>query len=84
MENKMSTKLTLTLDKEIIKIAKEYARRNNISLSGIVELYFKALSSNARDYKISPITSELSGIASLSTTKSDKELLEEALNKRFL
>jgi predicted transcriptional regulator len=84
MENKMATKLTLTLDKETIKIAKEYAKRNNISLSGIVELYFKVLSSNARDYRISPITRELSGIASLSTTKSDKELLEEALNKRFL
>jgi len=80
----MLTKLTLTLDKETIKIAKEYAKRNNISLSGIVELYFKALSSNARDYRISPITRELSGIASFSTTKSDKELLEEALNKRFL
>ncbi len=80
----MATKLTLTLDKETIKIAKEYAKRNNISLSGIVELYFKVLSSNARDYRISPITRELSGIASLSTTKSDKELLEEALNKRFL
>ncbi len=80
----MATKLTLTLDKETIKIAKEYAKRNNISLSGIVELYFRVLSSNARDYRISPITRELSGIASLSTTKSDKELLEEALNKRFL
>ena len=84
MENKMSTKLTLALDKETIKIAKEYAKRNNISLSGIVELYFKVLSSNVRDYKISPMTRELSGIASLSTKKSDKELLEGALNKRFL
>ena len=80
----MATKLTLTLDKEIIEAAKEYARKNNISLSGIVELYFKTLSSGTRNYRIGPITRELSGIASFSTTKSDKELLEEALNKRFL
>ncbi|MBM3710550.1 MAG: hypothetical protein FJW61_09040 [Actinobacteria bacterium] len=80
----MATKLTLTLDKEVIKAAKEYAKKNKISLSGIVELYFKTLSSSTHDFKVSPITRELSGIASFSTTKSDKELLEEALNKRFL
>jgi len=31
-----------------------------------------------------PITKELSGIAKLETTKSDKKLLEEALNSKFL
>jgi len=49
-----------------------------------VELYFKALSSGTHDYKIGPITRELSGIASLTAKKSDRKLLEEALNKRFL
>jgi len=80
----MATKLTLTMDKETIEAAKEYAKENNISLSGIVELYFKTLSSSAHDFKIGPITRELSGIASLTTKKSDKKLLQEALNKRFL
>ncbi len=80
----MATKLTLSLEKEVIEAAKEYAKKNNISLSGIVKLYFKTLSSGTRDYNIGPITRELSGIASFSTKKSDKELLEEALNKRFL
>lgn len=80
----MATKLTLTLDKEIIKVAKAYARKNNISLSGIVELYFKTLSTGTSDFRIGPLTRELSGIASVSTTKSDKELLKEALNERFL
>jgi hypothetical protein len=84
MENKMATKLTLTMDKETIEAAKEYAKENNISLSGIVELYFKTLFSSAHDFKIGPITRELSGIASLTTKKSDKKLLQEALNKRFL
>jgi len=80
----MSTKLTLTLDKEVIEGAKKYAKKKNISLSGIVELYFKTLPSDTKDFKIGPITKELSGIASFSTKKSDKELLKEALNKRFL
>ena len=79
----MATKLTLTLDNKIIKTAKAYAKKNNMSLSGIVELYFKALSSGNND-KISPITKELSGIARFTTTKSDKELLKEALAKRFI
>jgi len=78
----MATKLTLTLDNRIIETAKAYAKDNNMSLSGIVELYFKTLSS-ANNNKLPPITRELSGIASLTTTKSDKELLEEALTKRF-
>ncbi len=79
----MATKLTLTLDSKIIKTAKAYAKKNNMSLSGIVELYFKALSSGNND-KISPITKELSGIARFTATKSDKELLKEALTKRFI
>jgi replicative DNA helicase len=84
----MSTKLTLTLDNEIIKIAKSYAKENNISLSKLVEFYFKTLSSTSstENYykKIPPITKELSGLAKITTTKSDKKLLEDALNRRFL
>ena len=80
----MIKKLTLTLDKEVIETAKVYAKKNNMSLSGIIELYFKTLSSGINNNKISPITKELSGIAKFATTKSDKELLEETLTKRFV
>jgi len=79
----MIKKLTITLDKEVIETAKAYAKKNNMSLSGIVELYFKTLSSGINNNKIPPITKELLGIAKFDTTKSDKELLEEALTKRF-
>ena len=39
----MDTKLTLTLDKEVIEYAKKYAATNQTSLSDLVENYFKAL-----------------------------------------
>ncbi len=82
----MATKLTLTLDNETIKAAKVYAKKNKISLSKLVEFYFKSLTSSFEHYNknIPPITKELSGIARITTTKSDKELLEDALNGRFL
>ena len=82
----MATKLTLTLENKTIEKAKRYAKDNKISLSKLVEFYFKSLSSDAENHyeDISPITKELSGIAKLHTTKSDKELLSKALNKKFL
>ena len=39
--NKMNTKLTLTIEKEVIEIAKEYAKEKGQSLSEMVENYFK-------------------------------------------
>jgi predicted HicB family RNase H-like nuclease len=39
----MEAKLTLKLDKDIIDEAKKYALKKNISLSRMVERYFKAL-----------------------------------------
>ncbi len=82
----MATKLTLTLDNKTIETAKIYAKKNKISLSKLVEFYFKSLSSSFESYNknIPPITRELSGIARIATIKSDKELLQDALNRRFL
>jgi hypothetical protein len=82
----MATKLTLTLDNKIIEKAKVYAEKNKISLSKLVEFYFKSLSSTSKSKieNVPPITKELSGIARIKTEKSDKALLKEALNRRFL
>jgi hypothetical protein len=82
----MATKLTLTLDNKIIEKAKIYAEKNKISLSKLVEFYFRSLSSTPKNKleNVPPITKELSGIARIKTAKSDKELLKEALNRRFL
>lgn len=44
----MNTKLTLSLDKEIIEQAKIYAKGTGRSLSEMVESYFKSLSTPQR------------------------------------
>lgn len=82
----MTKKLTLTLDDNIIIDAKKYASNNNISLSRLVETYFISLASDLKNSSetIPPITKELSGMVKIKTEKSDKELLEDALNKHFL
>jgi len=82
----MTTKLTLTLENKIIETAKIYAKKNEISLSKLVEFYLKSLSANVENQieNLPPITKELSGIAKIETTESDKKLLEDALNKKFL
>ena len=61
----MEAKLTLKLDKMVIDSAKKYAKKNNRSLSRIVESYFSALVSE-RDYpqKHSSVVRSLSGILS--------------------
>ena len=81
----MTTKLTLTLDYKIIESAKKYAKKNNISLSKLVEFYFKSLANEGENNidNTPPITKELAGIAKINETKSDKELLEAALNQSF-
>lgn len=47
----MDTKLTLKLDKEVIEKAKEYAAKQKVSVSSIVENYLKAITSMEKPKK---------------------------------
>ena len=47
----MNTKLTLTIEQDIIKKAKEYAKNNNRSLSIIIENYLKVLTKDQKKEK---------------------------------
>ena len=59
----METKLTLRIDEEIIQSAKIYAKKNKTSVSKIVSNYLNSLTHlEKKDYPISPIIKELSGI----------------------
>jgi hypothetical protein len=61
----MATKLTLRLDDKLIKQAKETARSKGVSLSRIVEDYFRSLATRKeKEAPESPVLSEISGVLS--------------------
>lgn len=63
----MDTKLTLSLDKDVIRLAKKYAQKRNISLSKLIEAYLNKVSTSERDLpEISPLVKSLSGVVTLS------------------
>lgn len=47
--NVMDAKVTLSFDQEVIRSAKEFAEKNNISLSRLTEFLYRQLTSN--EYK---------------------------------
>jgi Family of unknown function (DUF6364) len=84
----MLTKLTLTIEKDVIEKAKEYAQQKNKSVSRIVEDYLKNISQNrmtlAFDLDLkSPITDSLVGMFE-DNGKDYKTMLEEARLEKFL
>lgn len=83
---KMNTKLTLTLDKEVIDIAKEYARDKGQSLSDIVENYFKVVAAKRTEIKVkqlSPKVRKLRGIIKTEDNFDYKQILIEELSKKY-
>ena len=65
----MDTKLTLKFNKSIIDKAKEYAKDRNISLSKMVENYFRALTNRQnKEVEITPLVESLMGVISLEET----------------
>jgi hypothetical protein len=82
----MRTKLTLTIEKEVIALAKEYAKENGQSLSGMVENYFKFIAEKKIMIKpetLSPRVQILRGILDAHEVKDDKQILIEELSKKY-
>ncbi|MBL7829035.1 MAG: hypothetical protein JNJ57_20540 [Saprospiraceae bacterium] len=62
----MDKKLTLSLDERVIEHAKLYAEKNKISLSKLVEAYFKSMVDNkTKNVEITPLVKSLSGVVEL-------------------
>lgn len=84
----MSTKLTLTIDKEIIEEAKKYAKVQGRSLSNIIEEYLTSLIQKKQDepeFDISPPVKSLWGsVTPLPGSEDYKSLMEEELAKKYL
>jgi hypothetical protein len=78
----MKMKLTLSIDKNLIEKAKNYANNRHISLSKLIENYFKNIVENNDNEKNSPIVNELAG--SIKNSKINlKEDYTEYLIKKF-
>ena len=74
----MTTKLTLTIEQGIIKIAKTYAHKQGRSLSDLVENYLKALvQNNSKMEEISPKVKKLMGVIKLPKDFDYKKVLGE-------
>ncbi len=81
----MNTKLTLTIEKEVIKIAKEYAKEKGQSLSEMVENYFKFVTverMKLKEKQLSPKVRKLRGIIKTEDNFDYKKILTEELAKK--
>ena len=82
----MNTKLTLTIEKEVIEEAKDYAKEKGQSLSDLVENYLKLLTKEKRKIKsenLSPRVSRLRGILKVDKDFDYKKVLEEEIAKKY-
>jgi len=81
----MEAKLTLKVDKKLIKNAEEYAKSQNKSLSQIVSDFFLTVSTKKvekKDGGLGPITSKL--IGSLKGARIDEEDYKAYLRRKYL
>lgn len=81
----MITKLTLTIDAEVVKSAKEYAKMKEKSLSQVVESYLKSVVSHATDtstQSLSPKVKKLMGAVKLPKAFDYKKSLSKAIAQK--
>lgn len=78
----MQTKLTLRVEDSLIQQAKDYAKKNDKSLSQIVADYFRALTESKKLLENAPITQSLIGV--LSETKIDESDYKKHLEDKYL
>jgi len=85
-KSSMNTKLTLTIEKEVIEIAKEYAKEKGQSLSEMVENYFKFVTVKRikiKEKQLSPKVRKLRGIIKADKDLDYNEILTEELSKKY-
>ena len=80
----MNAKLTLNLNKNTTEEAKVYARRNNVSLSKLIESYLNSLTkSPSTKKKASPVVESLTGIIPNANIEERKEY-HDYLTEKYL
>ncbi len=79
----MLTKLTLTIDQEVVENAKIYAKKNGRSLSSLIEGYLKALSQQEEEVShLSPRVKSLLGSVKVPADFNYKNILSDSINSK--
>lgn len=80
----MTTKLTLTVEKDVIELAKVYANKKGRSLSDLIESYLKTLVQKDNNKKpLSPNVKKLLGAVKVPKGFDYKKELEKTLNEKY-
>jgi len=78
-----TTKLTLSLDADLVKRAKRLAKQKHTSVSGLFGHYIEAMMPRGkRGMPIGPLTRQATGLVHAPHNKSYRELIEEALAEK--
>ena len=82
----MDSKLTLSIDKDVARRAKVYAKSNGRSLSDLVENYLKLLTRNSsiEDSEYTPRVKSLLGCITLPEDFDYKKEVADYLTKKYL
>lgn len=83
----MNTKLTLSIEKDVIERAKTYAKNKNRSLSDIIENYLKILTEKEEKKignTLNPIVNSLKGSFKMPKDMDYKKELGKRLEEKYL
>lgn len=79
-------KLTLSAEEELVALAKRLAKSRRMSVSALFAQMVRALdrARTADPADLGPITRRASGLVTQRSQRSDRELVEEALEEKYL
>jgi len=80
----MTTKLTLTVEKDVIERAKFYAKNSGRSLSELIEQYLDSITQENSNQPVSPKLKKLIGAVTLPKGFNEKKELQSYLEKKHL
>ena len=79
----MTTKLTLSINSDVVEKAKSYLKSSSQSLSGLVEEYFRLLIKTREQKKVdTPVVKELTGILR-NLKRSEKDVIYDYLKEKY-
>ena len=84
---RMNSKLTLSINEQIIEQAQKYAKSQGRSLSDIVEEYLKSISQSKQvksELKFHPLVEELCGSVKIPKGQAHDEILDEYRIEKYL